>query len=180
MTKTSNTRKGRVTALVSDVLLGCNPAPAPGTGGWSGRTGRVFDMLLEDYGPGDWSLSCHDGVLRNSRRVVGPGTIGWIYRSNGDWGHLAGIAVFIDQPHLEVDGEVYCDCTLFPLPVDWWLEGDEINAAGWSNRAPWGDTTPRRCQNGEELSAADTALLERLIHPVARAWVQDHRKNALR
>lgn len=161
---------------LTDVILGCNPAPTSGGRGWGGRTRRVCDIDGEAYGPGAWSLSCHDGVIHNSTRVVGPGTLGWIYRSDGGWGHLAGLIGFTGHPYLAADGEVYCEGVLFPLPTEWWLPGEDINAAGWSNRAPWGDTTPTRFQNGQELVTADISVLEGLIHPAVRAWVRDRRQ----
>jgi hypothetical protein len=173
---TNNQICKRSGTLVADVILGCNPNPVPGTSGWSERTGRVFDVFDEDYGPGDWSLSCHDGVVSNSRRVVGPGTVGWVHRSDGAWGHLAGVIVFNGDPRLEADDEVYCDGVMFRFPVEWWIPGEDINTAGWSNRAPWGDTTPRRYRNGEELKTADAAVLQRLLHPVALDWVNTNRQ----
>ena len=153
---------------LKDVILGCNPNATGTTGGWNGGPGRVFDVFGEPYGPGNWSLSCNV-------RVVGPGTIGWIGRSDGDWGDLAGIIGFTGHPSRHSDREVYCEGILFALPFEWWIPGKDINAAGWSNRAPWGDTTPRRCRSGEELAAPDVAVLERLLHPVARHEVRDFR-----
>jgi hypothetical protein len=44
---------------------------------------REFDLLSFDYRRDGWSVACN-------QTLIGPRTIGWTYRSDGPFGHLAG------------------------------------------------------------------------------------------
>lgn len=159
-----------MTTTLSDVLLGNNPSPTTKTG-WSKRSGREYDLLTWDYGPMSWSVEC------NLSRI-GRGTVGWIHRTDGSWGHIAGIIVF-DGESEDVDelggASHYHKGVLWRLPIEWWIDGARIHLAGWSARAPFGGSKVRRFRNGESLNASDVAVLERLLHPVAVAWLAERR-----
>ncbi len=124
------------------------------------------------------AIRCNDGVLHYSAKLIVPGTIGWMHRSDGYWGHLAGLMAFTGHPYLSPsgDGEVYCNGIIDPWPEDEWISGKDINAAGWTDRSPWGDITPRRHRSGESLLPQYVAILEGLITPETRDWVTDHRQ----
>jgi hypothetical protein len=149
-----------------NVLIGDNPTEASR---WTEHTGQVFDILGKEYGISDWSIR-----VRN--RNIGPGTVGWMYRADGDWGHLAAIMVFGLTPEEDTYVEPsnrklrYRQGVLFPLPREWWVDGARIHQHGWSSRAPWGGKI-RRFQNGEQLSAGDVQVLRGLLHPVASEWL---------
>lgn len=152
---------------LSDVLLGNNPQPTAKTG-WSKLSERAYDVLSHDYGPGDWSVAC------NLERI-GIGTVGWIYRSDGSYGHLAAMIIFDGEPYsMQEAGGIahYCDGLLWRLPREWWVDGARIGPAGWSGRSPFGKL--RRFRNGEELKTADRAVLFSMLHPVARHWLTEH------
>jgi hypothetical protein len=85
---------------LAKVLPGNNPSPTSKTG-WSKLSGREFDLLSFDYGQDGWSIACN-------QTLIGPGTIGWIYRSDGSFGHLAGLIMFECRPkgHKEPGGTV--------------------------------------------------------------------------
>jgi hypothetical protein len=152
---------------LSDVLLANNPKPTAKTG-WSNLSRREYDVLSHDHGSGNWSVAC------NLERI-GPGTVGWIYRADGSFGHLAALIVFEDQPYpLKEPGGVvhYCDGLLWRLPREWWVDGARIRLdAGWSGRSPFGKM--QRFRNGEELKAPDRAVLFTMLHPVAKMWLAD-------
>jgi hypothetical protein len=152
--------------LLDHVLLGNNPSPTAKTG-WSKLSGRVYDLVTWDYGPSDWSVTCN---LKN----VGPGTVGWIYRSDGSFGYIAGLIVFSStpQPQQEAKGVVhYCEGLLWRLPREYWIDVARVSAhkAGWSGRSPF--KTVKRFANGEQLKTPDKLILWDLLHPVAQAWI---------
>jgi hypothetical protein len=151
---------------LANVLLGNNPSPTAKTG-WSKVSGREFDLLSFDYGPGDWSIACN-------QKLIGPGTVGWIYRSDGSFGHLAGLIIFdgVPLPQTEPGGAVdYCSGMLWRLPREWWVDGARIASRGWpAKRAPFGTRT-RRFRNGESLSEVEEAVLWNELHEVARDWL---------
>lgn len=153
--------------FLQDVLLTNNPHPTPQTA-WSKLSHRAYDLLTWDYGPGGWSLACNIPQ-------IGPGTTGWICRSDGSHGHLAGLIVFDDQPYeeLEPGGPVhYCDGWLWRLPREWWIDGARIGTdPRWAGRAPFGEV--RRFRNGERLKQTHREVLWDLLHPVAREWIGD-------
>ena len=117
--------------------------------GWSNLSGREFDLLSLDYGHDAWSIACN-------QTLIGPGTIGWIYRFDGTFGHLAGLIVFDGRPkgHKEPGGTVhYCAGMLWRLPLEWWVDAARIAASGRPTcRAPFGGSA-RRFRNGERMSA---------------------------
>lgn len=150
---------------LSDVLLGNNPHPTPHSA-WIKASHRTDDLLSWDYGLSNWSIACNIGR-------IGPGTVGWIYRTDGSYGHLAGLIVFSDRPWPENEpgGVVhYCDGWLWRLPREWWIDGARVHAdKDWSGRAPFGNI--RRFRNGESLNPGDRAILAKLLHPVALGWI---------
>lgn len=151
---------------LANVLLGNNPRPTSKTG-WSKLSGREVDIASFDYGEYDWSVAC------NQSRI-GPGTVGWIYRSDGSYGHLAGLIVFSDDPQTEQEpgGDVdYCAGLLWRLPREWWVDGARIASRGWpAKRAPFG-TRARRFRNGERLDESEARLLRKELHRVAQDWL---------
>lgn len=153
------------TGRLHDVLLGNNPRPTK-MSGWHRLSQRRYDLAAWDYGPSNWNIACN--VAR-----IGPATVGWIHRSDGSHGHLAGLIVFTHKPDpvAEPGGSThYCDGLLWRLPREWWIDGARVTAhPAWTNRAPFGPT--RRFRNGEELSASCRAVLASLLHPVAREWL---------
>jgi len=155
------------------VLLGCNPNSNLQSG-WSSKSLRTHDVLADAYDDrGDWSIA---GNITG----IGPGTIGWIYRADGSFGHPAGLIAFDgDQDEFIEHGNkiTYGRGWLFPLPWEWWVDGARISASTWSGRAPFGKI--RRFRKGERISTADAAVLRNLLHPVARIWI-DHAVHALR
>lgn len=152
---------------LNDVLLGNNPRPTPQSA-WSRVSHREYDLLTWDYNPGSWSVACH-----LSR--IGPGTVGWIYRADGSYGHVAGLIVFSDLPYQQKEpgGTAhYCDGLLWRLPREWWIDGARVHVdKRWSGRAPFGEV--RRFRNGEYLRPNDRQILWNLLHPVAREWIED-------
>jgi hypothetical protein len=156
---------------LNDVLLGNNPRPTAQTA-WSKLSHREYDLLTWDYGHGSWSLGCNAGR-------IGPGTVGWIYRSDGSYGHLAGLIIFmgLSKQYSEPGGPVnYCDGWLWRLPREWWIDGARVRVdKRWSGRAPFGDV--RRFRNGEYLKSHDREVLWDLLHPVAREWIEDKVRN---
>ena len=72
---------------LAHVLLSNKPKP-DFKGGWPAMSHRNYDVREADYDTDDgWSLACD--VDR-----VGAGTVGWIHRADGAFGHLAALIVF--------------------------------------------------------------------------------------
>lgn len=163
-------------AQLTDILLGSNKRASSG---WAASTGRSFDVLMDDYGPGNWSIAC------NKKRIV-PGTIGWIVRSDGGWGHIAGILAItedhedVKEPHGTV---TYARGIIFPLPREWWIDGARLHLDGWDTRAPFGLTNAggrlARFRAGESLDDHLVALIEQHLHSVALDWVDRGRAGLL-
>lgn len=163
-----------MTERLDNVLLGNNPSPTSKTA-WSNRSGREYDLLTWDYGDGGWSVECNLGR-------IGPGTVGWIYRADGGWGHVAGVIVFDGSPYAAKERggtSHYCDGVMWRLPLEWWIDGARVQLAGWSHRAPFAATGVRRFRNGESLQAHDVEVLEHLLHPVAMDWLRGTRAEVL-
>lgn len=159
-------------AQLTDILLGSSKSA---TTGWAATTGRSYDVLMADYGPAEWSIGC------NANRI-GEGTIGWIVRSDGHWGHVAGILAVEDR-YDEVEEEnglvMYVPGTLFPLPREWWIDGARLHLDGWLARAPFGRSASgnrlARFRGGESLDQDLVALIEDQLHEVALEWVAARR-----
>lgn len=157
---------------LSDILLGSNKDSGRG---WAQVAARSFDVLLSDYGKGSWSVGC------NLERID-RGTIGWIVRSDGGWGHLAGVLA-VDgppAPEREPGGTVhYAPGLLFPFPREWWIDGARLNLAGWPSAAPFGSkrTGGRMAQfrSGQELHRDGLRLIESRLHPLLLDWVEQRR-----
>ncbi|MDF2092594.1 hypothetical protein P0Y31_09580 [Knoellia sp. 3-2P3] len=151
---------------LDDVLLSNNPKPTSKTG-WAKLSQREYDFVTWDFGVASWSIACN-------RDRVGPGSVGWIHRADGSFGHLAGLIVFDDTPSSvrEPGGTVdHCTGILWRLPREWWIDGARVALhPAWSGRAPFGAT--RRFRNGEQLKIQDRDVLWEMLHPVARDWVE--------
>lgn len=151
---------------LSDVLLGNNPSPTAKTG-WTRRSGRTYDLLTWDYDWGSWSIACN-------KERISLGTIGWIYRSDGSFGHLAGLIVFGEETSDEGRGArrvYYRSGWLWRLPREWWVDGARIAAhPDWAGRAPFGAV--RRFRNGEELRSRHREIVWQHLHPIAQEWVE--------
>ena len=86
-------------AYLKNVLLANNP-DAGGSGGWSAKVGRTYDLMTAEYlRDGSWSIAAN-------YKQIGPGTVGWIRRPcdrwqrqrSARWGYIAGLVVFTDTP----------------------------------------------------------------------------------
>jgi hypothetical protein len=148
------------------VLLASNPSPDL-KGGWSAMSRRSYDVRTADFSEhDDWSLACN--VDR-----VGAGTVGWIHRADGSFGHLAALIVFAGRTWTQKEHRselTYSSGTLWRFPAEWWVDGARIAASGWSGRAPYG--RHRRFRNGEKIEPSDVHVLRLLLHPVARTWLE--------
>lgn len=157
---------------LADVLLSSSKKA---TTGWAALTGRTYDVTLDDYGASNWSVACN-------LAKIDVGTIGWIARADGNWGHIAGLLAVQDQPYkqIEANGEVwYAPGVVFPLPREWWVDGARLHLGGWPNRAPFGrGSSGRRMavfRSGESVPGSAVALIEHLLHPVVLEWVKHAR-----
>jgi len=157
---------------LTDVLLGSN---WNATSGWAATAGRSYDVALARYGHGRWSVAC------NLTRID-DGTIGWIIRADGTWGHVAGVLAVsgLPEPTREAGGIVqYVPGLLFPLPRDWWLDGARLQLDGWQTAAPFGLSAAgnrmAQFQGGQTLGDHHVALIEQHLHPVALDWIEAHR-----
>jgi len=162
--------------ILDDILLGSNKNASTG---WSAVADRHYDITLDNYGTGGWSVAWNVDK-------VGGRTIGWIVRADGNWGHVAGLLAVTAEPQPQVEpyGTVhYVPGVLFPLPREWWIDGARLNLAGWPRRSPFGvsrhGTRMARFRNGERLVAAATLLMFARLHPVAQAWVENARNGSL-
>ncbi len=163
-----------MTVLLSDVLLGSN---WNATTGWSATAGRSYDIALAHYSTkARWSVAC------NLNRIDA-GTIGWIIRADGTWGHVAGLLAVSGPPKpiREAGGTVhYVPGLLFPLPRDWWLDGARLQLDGWQTAAPVGLSAAgnrmARFQGGQVLDGAHVALIEQHLLPVALDLIESYRR----
>lgn len=153
-----------MTDQIYDVLLGSDrSADNP----WAKRHGFMDDITLLDYGFSSWSVSCNLAKIDN-------GTIGWIYRSDGNWGHIAGIMAINGVAEERGDCH-YAKGAVFPLPRDWWLDGARLHMEGWNKlHAPFGMPGGHRIariQNGVSIARDSMRAISKLLHPVAMEWV---------
>lgn len=61
-------------AQLTDVLLG---ADTQATSGWAAASGRSYDVVMDDYSPGNGSIACDENC---NKKKFGPRIIGWIAR----------------------------------------------------------------------------------------------------
>jgi hypothetical protein len=157
-------------------MLGSNPDPLY-IDGWSLKTGRAFDVARDvaEYEPEmGYSLSCHWDR-------VGPGTVGWVHRSNRADGHMVAVIVFsgrideIDEtsPKTGIVTPVkYGVGALRRLAEPDWIPGRRISSdPRWSGRAPYCDPRRRRFQNGMSVLPGEAALLLDLLPVDVRTWL---------
>ncbi len=157
-----------MTSVLRDILLGSNKNA---TTGWTAATGSMYDVKLDDYGSGTWSVGC------NLERIDA-GTIGWIVRSDGNWGHIAGILAVTGEPYEQRERRAiltYAPGIVFPLPREWWVDGARLHLDGWPRRAPFGISASgrrmARFKGGELLSRDAVRLIEKRRHPIVTDWV---------
>ena len=139
----------------------------PGTRSpWAEATGLTYDIRVDDYGKGDYTLSAN--VDR-----VGEGTVGWICHRDGGLGAIAGLIVFDGSPDFEGAGDyTYRSGTTWPLPREYWVDGGRLRVRGW-NGAPFAGG-PSQFQNGRELKSENLPVLMRELHPAVRDWLDWH------
>jgi hypothetical protein len=120
------------------MLFASNPNP-DFKAGWSALSGRSYDVRSADYSDDDdWSLAC------NIDRA-GAGTVGWIHRADGSFGHLAALIVFHGYTRTlkEHGNEItYSSGNLWRLPAEWWIDGARITASRWSGARPVRSASP--------------------------------------
>jgi hypothetical protein len=152
------------------VYLGNNPN-ARMTSGWSGLSGRTYDIADWDYGLTGWSTACNFPTPKgpNQAARIAAGSQAPVARSNGGWGHVAALAVFtgrqdkVREPHGLV---TYAEAMIWTLPREWWIHGADIAShRSYPSSAPF----VRRRRNGERLTDVEVQVIRQLLGDAAPA-----------
>ena len=149
---------------LDNVLL----SSTPGTRSpWARATGRTYDIRVDDYGRGDYTLSANVDRVR-------AGTVGWICHRDGGLGAVAGLIVFDDGPTIvEADsGYIYRSGDTWPLPRDYWVDGGRLRVRRWTG-APFA-SGPSQFQNGRVMTPENFKILYRELHPAVKDWLDWH------
>lgn len=155
---------------LTDVWLGSNSQAKTGYALEAPRGG--FDISTASYERAGWSIACnHDQIDR--------GTIGWIFRADGSWGHMAGLIAFTGPPEEDGPNLHYAKGQLFPLPREWWLDGARMQLNDWGTSPPFGlgkkGVRVVQLQAGQAVPSNHTKAMTDHLHPVAREWIAARR-----